>query len=146
MALQLYERSACQGNVSAQNQLGCIYFKGAVGVPKDFSTAFYWYKKAAEKNDAKSQYDLGHCYAKGLGVKQNMTHAISWYKKAAELGYSAAKVRLAKIYEYGRGVDIDQTQAEYWYGQVSKQLLSEYQWRLTQKELGQGEEQGCSVT
>jgi len=40
----------------------------AEGVAKDEVEAVKWYRKAAEQNYAKAQYDLGFCYYNGEGV------------------------------------------------------------------------------
>ena len=41
-----------------------------------------WYNKAATKNDAKSQYQMGVAYEQGIGVTKSLTKAKEWYAKA----------------------------------------------------------------
>jgi len=53
-------------------------------VSKDYAQAAVWYRKAAERGDAGSQFDLGTLYDKGQGVPQNYSEAAGWYRKAAE--------------------------------------------------------------
>ena len=48
------QERAEEGDVEAQNKLGMIYYNGE-GVPKDYTEAIKWYRKAAEQGYAKSQ-------------------------------------------------------------------------------------------
>ena len=50
---------------------------------RDYAEAVKWYRKAAEKDHAKAQYNLGVCYEKGHGVQQNFPEAYKLYKLAA---------------------------------------------------------------
>ena len=50
------------GDADSQVELGRRYDKGE-GVAKDQVEAVKWYRKAAEQNYARGQYDLGVCYA-----------------------------------------------------------------------------------
>jgi len=45
------------------------------GVPKDFSEAARWYRKAADQGDAKAQVDLGYLYNHGSGVPEDLGEA-----------------------------------------------------------------------
>ncbi len=45
----------------------------------------------AEQGDARAQYNLGHCYAKGDGVKQDPAQAVVWWTQAAEQGHVEAQ-------------------------------------------------------
>jgi TPR repeat protein/serine/threonine protein kinase len=56
-ALIYYQKSADQGNSTAQEKLGEMYENGS-GVTKDTSTAMEWYKKAAAKSDSDAQAAL----------------------------------------------------------------------------------------
>ncbi len=49
------------------------------------------YRKAAEKGDAETQYQLAECYYNGQGVEEDYTEAIKWYSKAAKQGFKIAK-------------------------------------------------------
>ena len=59
-----------------------MYQKG-LGVEQDYSEALFWYKKAAGKENAAAQNQLGRMYETGLGVEQDYTKAVYWYRKAA---------------------------------------------------------------
>ena len=92
-------KSAEGGNADAQNNLGVMYFKGE-GVPKDLTKAAEWYRKAAEKNHIKAQYNLGILYQD----KEDFSSAVYWFGKAAEQGHPKAQTNLGTLYYYGVGV------------------------------------------
>ena len=46
-AIQEWQPLAVQGNAKAQNNMGWLYAKGE-GVPRNYKTAVYWYKRSAE--------------------------------------------------------------------------------------------------
>ena len=71
-------------------------------------------RKSAEQGDAKAQYQLGLCYAKGEGVKADAEKAVYWYQKAAEQGNATAQRLLGVCYFEGKGIEKNLTQAQYW--------------------------------
>ena len=84
-AFELYQKSATQGNLKAQNGLANCYRYGN-GIIKDYEEAHMWYKKAAEQGDAESQFLCG----KYSHYKKNYSEAKEWYMKAAKQGYQPA--------------------------------------------------------
>ena len=56
-AVELFQKSAEQGNVDAQNNLGVMYYAGE-GVPRDEAKAKQWFKKAAAQGNADAQANL----------------------------------------------------------------------------------------
>ena len=54
-ALDLYEKSANQGNDESQYRIGEMYYKGK-GVRQDYSKAAEWYEKSANQGNAFGQY------------------------------------------------------------------------------------------
>ena len=62
-------------------------YQSGQGVTKDEVEAVKWYRKAADKGDAKAQSNLGSMYFSGLGgLQKNEKEALKWFKKAAEQG------------------------------------------------------------
>jgi hypothetical protein len=59
-----------------------MYTEGQ-GVIQDYSEAFKWYRKAAEKGEARAQGNLGVMYIKGQGVSENYIQAHKWLNLAA---------------------------------------------------------------
>src|SRR6478736_5768405 len=62
------------------------------------------YRKAAEKGDARAQYNLGLMYDNGLGVPQDYAAALRWYRKSAEQGDAKAQNEVGWEYELGAQV------------------------------------------
>ena len=87
-------------DAKAQYALGDMYYSGE-GVPKNYSQAADWYRKAAAQGDAKAQLNLGSMYDSGEGVPQNYSQAADWYRKAAEQGDAKAQLYLGLKYYNG---------------------------------------------
>lgn len=66
---------------------------------KHYAEAASWYRKAAERNHAKAQCYLGHCYVSGWGVAEDKVEGIRWFQKSAELGDVSAQRWLGDFYE-----------------------------------------------
>lgn len=105
-ALTGYLHLAERGYVDCQRVVGGMYYKG-YGAPKDLEKAKYWYKRAADRNDAKSQYFLASIYRQEGKLKT----AIEWLEKSSNQGHVLATFRLAINYSRGRGVPVDQEKA-----------------------------------
>jgi hypothetical protein len=70
------------GDPLAQSYLGFMYETGR-GVPQDYATAVYWYRRAANQGETTAQSRLGLLYDKGQGVSQNYIEAHAWLNLAA---------------------------------------------------------------
>ena len=90
--------------------LGYMYY-----TTKDYTQAFYWYKKAAEAGNSNGMDSLANRYYYGEGTAKDYNQAFYWYKKAAEAGNSYGMNNLANCYYYGEGTAKDHNQAFYWY-------------------------------
>lgn len=118
--LQQLKTLANQGNASAQNRLGQLYFSGQ-GVPQDYTIARRWYEKAATQGNAWSKNQLGQLSADGLGVPQDYKKAREWWEQAAAQGIAQAQYNLGQLYANGRGVPQDYTIARGWYEKAATQ-------------------------
>ncbi len=78
-----------QGDATAQNNLGLMYYLGK-GVPQDYKQAVNWYRKAAEQGFASAQSNLGLMYANGQGVPQDYVMAHMLWNVAAANGHKEA--------------------------------------------------------
>jgi hypothetical protein len=65
------------GNAAVQRRLGWFYEKGRC-VPKNYTEAMNWYRKAADQGDAYAQYNVGVMYFKGQGVPRDYFEAAKW--------------------------------------------------------------------
>ncbi|RIA87324.1 hypothetical protein C1645_878101 [Glomus cerebriforme] len=85
-AFEYYKKSADQGYLNAQFQLGYCYSNG-IGIgysTTNIKRAFEYYKIAAEKGHINAQNNLGILYENGLGIGKDLEKAIYWFQKAAE--------------------------------------------------------------
>ncbi len=119
-AYQWYRKSAENGDVYAQNNLGWMYYNGN-GVDKDYTEAVKWFRKAADQGSAYAQNYLGSMYWNGYGVDKDYTQAVKWYRKSAEQGYAIAQDNLGLMFCNGYGIDKDYTQAIKWYRKSAEQ-------------------------
>ena len=130
----IYDK-AINGDAGAQCDLGRWYEKSE----KDMASAVYWYRKSAELNYAKAQYNLGECYYYGKGVSKNYYEAVKWYRKATEQGHADAQNSLGYCYKNGRGVSKDLKEAVKWYRKAAEQGFAGAQFNLgTCYEYGKG--------
>lgn len=90
----LYE--ARQGNIESMRKLGKRLYDG-LALRRDLSSAVGWWKKAADKGDARSMVYLGDLYRKGEYFAENKAKAIELYRQAANKGDTLAEKRLAKF-------------------------------------------------
>ena len=116
---------------------------------KDYAIALGWYQKAAFREHAPAEAQIGFMYRTGIGVAQSDTEAVYWYRKAAEHGNRNAQHDLGLFYETGRGgLAKDDKEAARFYrlaadqgdprAQTSLGYLYEYGPRPSQKRPGCG--------
>ncbi len=74
-------KEAEDGNAELQHKVAINYDNGAL-IPRDFSKALFWYKKAALNNYKESQFMLGYFYCRGLGIPQDSNLANDWLIKS----------------------------------------------------------------
>ena len=75
------------------HNLAVLYAEGIDGKP-DYGTAAQWFRKAAQRGIADSQYNLGVLCARGLGTEKNFAESYKWFALAAAQGdREAAKKR-----------------------------------------------------
>jgi localization factor PodJL len=56
------------------------------GAAANYKSAAQWFRKAAERGVADSQFNLGILYARGIGVEQNLAESFKWFSLAAAQG------------------------------------------------------------
>jgi TPR repeat protein len=84
------------GDARAQFYLGFMYETGR-GVPQDYVTAAYWYRRAANQGDTAAQCRLGLLYDKGQGVAQSYIEAHKWLDLAAAHAPPATRDYYARL-------------------------------------------------
>ena len=121
-----WERMAAeQGHVYAQANLSFRCYSAG-----DFAGAFEWCQRAAEKELAWAQYNLGLMFQKGEGVARSEAEAAYWYGLAASQGFADAQQRLADLYYLGQGIPRSYTQAALWYRRAAEQGIARAQFQL----------------
>jgi hypothetical protein len=105
-ATSLYQASADNGSVLAQNRLGLMYLDGQ-GVLKDYVKGAELVCKAADQGDANAQFNCGAVYAEGRGVEADKTKAIGYWDAASVQDHIAATNLLAMSYKNADGVEAD---------------------------------------
>lgn len=113
-SLNKFQSEAKQGYVSAQYNLGMMYYKGQGGVHQNYAVAANWYRLAAEQGHASAQEKLGMMYAKGQGVPKDYTEAMKWYRLSARQGDVPAQLGLGLMYAKGHGTPRDYVHAYSW--------------------------------
>lgn len=81
---------------SAQTLLGKMLYEGNRYEP-DYGKAFYWFYKAAKKNNKEAAYYVGKSYRAGFAVDFDYKKGWEWNQKAVELGYPPAMHEYAVI-------------------------------------------------
>jgi hypothetical protein len=69
--------------------------------PEEERKGCEFFRRAALKGYAPSQYRLGYCYESGRGVDQSFSTANEWYEKAASQGFVDAQYKLGHSYRNG---------------------------------------------
>ena len=99
-----------------------FYYNGiGEDTKKNYTEAFYWFKKAAEHGHVDAQCLLGGYYENGKGVSKDLSEAVRWYKKAAEQGDYVSQWYLGLCYHEGKGVSEDLSEAVRWYKKSADQ-------------------------
>lgn len=82
------------------NDENALYMLGEICREEiDYTGAFEYYMKAAERNHVYAQYAVAIAYATGQGIKRDMKEAKRWLKSAAVLGHGSARKKLEEIGE-----------------------------------------------
>ena len=108
-----------------------LFNKGiAVYKQRNYSAAFAFFARAAQKNHIKAQYCLGLCYNLGYGTHIDQANALFWFNKAAEQGDMEAQCNLGIFYARGIGVLRDDVKAVYWFEKAAEQGYAAAQYNL----------------
>ncbi len=94
-AKRWFEMASEQGDASAQNALGVIYFRGLDG-DKNISKSEYHYRLAANKNHENAQLQLALILLNKNKV-EDLAEAKNWLRKASLQGSVEAKNKLEEL-------------------------------------------------
>jgi TPR repeat protein len=96
---------------------------------QDTSFDFQAAQAAADKGEAKAQYELGHYYyATQIGMNRDYAKAAKYVRQSADQGYADAQVELGSYYGRGIGVPRNVTMAVQWYRKAADEgnALAQY--------------------
>ena len=102
-------------------QTGLKYYNGEGDVKQDYAKALGWFRKAADRGNAKAQNVIGGMYYSGKGVTQDYQKAMKWFRKAADQGYAESQHNVGAMYQNGQGVTKDSAEAIRWLRKAADQ-------------------------
>lgn len=85
---------------------------------------------AAQKGDARAQFDLGVLHMRGDDVAKDPALAASWFEKAAKNGLATAQYNLGTMLLSGTGVPKDEKTAYFWFQSAAEQGHPRAQYNL----------------
>ena len=106
-----------------------VFFGLALRVQaQDTNFDFQAVQTAADKGDAKAQYELGHHFANGLGMGRDYAKAAHYMRLSADQGDTVAQMELGSYFGRGIGVPRNVTMAVQWYRRAADQgnALAQY--------------------
>ncbi|PIE25270.1 MAG: hypothetical protein CSA60_01005 [Neptuniibacter caesariensis] len=114
--MKLFRFAADNGHKTALSVYGhLLHFRGD-GVQNRIQGGIYL-QQAAEKGDAKAQYQMGKIFEEGFEhyFQPDSNKAFSFYCQAAEQGHPLAIKRLISVYQHGElGQEVNPARAEHW--------------------------------
>ncbi len=114
--MKLFRFCADNGYARALSVYGhLLHFKGD-GVQNRIQGGIYL-QQAAEKGDAKAQYQMGRIFESGYEhyFQPDLEKALSFYLQAAEQGHQLAVKRVVDVFQQGElGQQVNVEKAEYW--------------------------------
>ncbi|MEP7011762.1 MAG: secretin and TonB N-terminal domain-containing protein [Acidobacteriota bacterium] len=95
---------------------------GAEATPESKTESALWYRRAAEKESAEGQHQLGLMLWSGDVVEKNQAEAVQWFRRAADQGQASSQFWLGSSYEFGEGgLPVDPAEAAKWYRRAADQ-------------------------
>jgi TPR repeat protein len=119
-AATLCQSEADRGSLGATRLLASLYQQGN-GVERSDSTAAFWYRRAAERGDPNSAFQLGLLLAATPGGPQREIEATTFLRQAADADVREAWPVLAERYEQGLGTRRNDQEAAFWYRKAAEQ-------------------------
>lgn len=122
--MKLFRLGAQRGSVKALSTYGfLLHFRGTDAASKEQGALYI--QAAAERGDAKSQYQMGKLYESGYPpvIFKLTDKAFEHYQAAAEQGHPVAIRRMADIYSNGElGRDVDLAKASSWEAKLGQKI------------------------
>jgi TPR repeat protein len=113
--VQWITKAAGQGLLQAQIYLGELYTVGESGIPRDYSRAIVWVRKAADQDDGRALNLYGVMLRDGLGVESDPAGAVRYFRRAGDKGYLKGFLNLGSAYFFGNGIEMDKISGMSWW-------------------------------
>jgi TPR repeat protein len=127
-------QAAVDGNADAQFSVGKTYLDGSddsqLPVSERLSKAARWFRRAAERGHAPSQYRLATLYELGHGAPKSYADAMNWYEQAANKGHIKAMHNLAVLSVNGNVRTANYLTAAKWFAEAAGHGLRDSQYNL----------------
>lgn len=115
-AIRHYRKSAARGCVESIAALAAYYSAGEkFGLLRNDAKSFALMRIAAERGNARAQFEMFSKYWDGRGVERDLGEALMWCRLSAERGYAPAEKEMALCYDDGIGVHKDPSAAVKWF-------------------------------
>lgn len=101
-----------------------------VGIPKDYTLATLFFRKASNLGDFYGMTMLGLSYLRGSGIDTDFTQGVALFQKAADAGYRMAQRNLGILYDEGTVLEADPVAARAWMQKAADQEDPLAQWHL----------------
>lgn len=112
-AFRLILAGAEGGVAEAQALVAVLFYQGSVVVPKDYSVAARWARKASDQGNSLGMAFLGMAYLNGQGLQRDTTQARFLLKQAANQNNPVAQYELGKMMLIGHGIERDEMEGEF---------------------------------
>ena len=111
--------AAKAGDGEAAYNVAVFYYKGGLGLPKDWDQARFWFARAAELGDADAQCDLGSRYERDADdlFKHDVARAKHWYEQCMFSGEASAYYSLGRMHDDDGSLQLDTEKSKYYYMQ-----------------------------
>ena len=104
LIVSLYEIAVGEGDDSAMNDLGALYYDGR-GCLQDFAQAIRYYDMAAKRGNRQAQENLGYCYYYGRNVPIDYQKAFHYFALGAFDGHLNSLYKIGDMYQNGYYVE-----------------------------------------
>ncbi len=98
------------GNASAMNELGALYYTGRCG-EQNFKKAVEYYKMASDNGNRQATENLGYCYYYGRSVPVDYEKAYHYFIKGALDRHLISLYKIGDMYKNGYYVEKDEKEA-----------------------------------
>lgn len=146
-AMKWFEAAAANGHSDAMVGMGDCWFEqgnralnNSIQLGGDeeclaesaqcYSKGITWYRKSADRGNARGEYLLGIAYTNGTGVEQDDDEAIKWCLLSAKKGYAPAQHQVGVFSALGVKDEPNYAEAFNWYRLAAEQGYPDSQHNL----------------